>query len=1059
MTPLRLCFFLGKFSTGLHGKIDPHTLYEGRALTGSEGSFFNMVKALSANGHEIDVYCDSISEVCRCERLAGANVFPIENEIGKDYDAYLSLNEPDQLRRAPKDKLRVVWQQFNDFSRVFCKPGFDEFVDIYAALSPVHKNHLIKIAGDTVTPSKFTWLPNSLNIEFFDKKVTRVPHSMAWCSSPDRGLHRLLEIFPAIRKRVPDATLKIFYRFDPWYETNKDGHHPSGIRARYIGECLRRLGRNGENGVSLVGPVNNYKMAEELLATHVFAYTCDCIAFTEGFSVAIMDAMAAGCVSIISDEDAIGDIYRNVPHMIVGKVGDKKEEWIESVVKGMTDPAFGAPIIERGRKYAEKFDRNQIAKIFERFFYGNLNKEMHLLDHLAGNPIENKLITPTSKISHEYVGIEKEASDFIADLKLGKTVSLPWYTSPYVRIRIEEAGFKIRSHTYGDRSNDSRTECKITDKGEFRKAYLPDKENEGFTYWYEPEINTTDLTKQFDEIQGEWWNINIGDVVLDIGAEFGSYTLPALKMGADHVYSWSPSKAHGILQKSVENNGWQNRVTINPTGLWSKDGFVLSQFPEMPKYSETPDDKESFEVQSLDAYYKDSHVGLDRPKKIDVIKIDAEGSEIEILKGAKETIATYRPRMILVENHDFMKIGIAEETRAILAGYGYNEVEYKRSTPHISHSLYKPNESGGRIKPANKGPTQKRPKVSVLLGTNRPGGIDIALSGLAKQSYKDFEVIFVDGRYHQRHQQVLHVARDLGLKQPLIHVPNHRYSNTIWGTTCSGYNTAFALADGELVIMMTDYAYAHPEWIESHVQYQGKVVMAPHEHRKLNNLKFKGNSDLIDFTAMKEKKEDQGKNSDDIIRLILDQRERFSEISVFENFFTPEMLESFPLEEWQEEKTRMETGPIEDINCFNTKNESFPLQSVLDINGMDENYDRGRGPGDPDLGLRLSRTGLQCWIAKEAVLHCLNPRPFLPNLNLIVPENKRLPPPHHERWHFAEGNGYFKNTRDFKIQRARNPFNILDLRKEIWNWREKSQTETPILPKLVIPDQDYFGPG
>lgn len=97
------------------------------------------------------------------------------------------------------------------------------------------------------------------------------------------------------------------------------------------------------------------------------------------------------------------------------------------------------------------------------------------------------------------------------------------------------------------------------------------------------------------------------------------------------------------------------------------------------------------------------------------------------------------------------------------------------------------------------------PRVTVNWGSNRPGGVDIVLAGLARQMFTDFEVVFTDGRYHERHGRVLEAVCRSGLRQPFFHVPNHRYRPGPWGTTCAGYNTGFALSAGEVVVMLLDY--------------------------------------------------------------------------------------------------------------------------------------------------------------------------------------------------------------------------------------------------------------
>lgn len=348
------------------------------------------------------------------------------------------------------------------------------------------------------------------------------------------------------------------------------------------------------------------------------------------------------------------------------------------------------------------------------------------------------------------------------------------------------------------------------------------------------------------------------------------------------------------------------------------------------------------------------------------------------------------------------------------------------------------------------------PRVSVNLGSNRPGGIDIALAGLIDQTFQNFEVIFVDGLYHLRHKEVLEAVRRSGLKQPFYHVPNHRYREDIWGSTCAGYNTGFMLSAGEFVVMLLDYAYAPPRWLESHVEHQTqrpKIVMAPHEYRTIKHVVMEGNDLLYQFDRALV----DSMPPEKAIQLILAQRDRFPRISIFPTPFTPNQLDSFPIEE-SDTKCQMATGPS-DYTYFNTKNESFPLKAVLDVGGMDEHYDLGRGPGDPDLALRLSRTSdhLQPYIVNEAIVHCLNPRRLLPNLNIVIPEDRRLPPPWQDRWYIQDGYRYLDAVKK-NPQRihAHNPYDIRKKRKEIWHWRELSQKEEAVIPRNIIADRDYY---
>lgn len=204
----------------------------------------------------------------------------------------------------------------------------------------------------------------------------------------------------------------------------------------------------------------------------------------------------------------------------------------------------------------------------------------------------------------------------------------------------------------------------------------------------------------FDEIETReaWWNVLPGDIVLDVGADFGSYALPALALGAAHVHAWSPpykSRTEAVeaatLRGSAALNNWADRLTVYEDGLWSVPGFLgAPDSPKMAEFFDTPEaaqahiasekgNASAFPVRALDSF----DFG-----KLDWLKIDAEGCELEILRGGTATITRCRP-CVLLEQHYHVDPRCEEKCDAFLAELGYEKVGTR---PHhtIGHSLYRP---------------------------------------------------------------------------------------------------------------------------------------------------------------------------------------------------------------------------------------------------------------------------------------------------------------------------------------------------------------------------------
>lgn len=173
------------------------------------------------------------------------------------------------------------------------------------------------------------------------------------------------------------------------------------------------------------------------------------------------------------------------------------------------------------------------------------------------------------------------------------------------------------------------------------------------------------------DVRAAWWHPKNAHV-LDVGAAYGSYTLPALANGCT-VTAWSPPyNVRGVafeaqvLRKSAELNGWVKGLKLHSTGLSDRCDTM------------TCDESGPFKVFPLDT--------LD--EEPEWLKIDAEGAELAILRGGEQTIYSCQPR-ILLENHLFLDPDCDTKCEAFLVGLG---VGYRKvgTMPHgkISHSFY-----------------------------------------------------------------------------------------------------------------------------------------------------------------------------------------------------------------------------------------------------------------------------------------------------------------------------------------------------------------------------------
>jgi FkbM family methyltransferase len=145
-----------------------------------------------------------------------------------------------------------------------------------------------------------------------------------------------------------------------------------------------------------------------------------------------------------------------------------------------------------------------------------------------------------------------------------------------------------------------------------------------------------------------------GDVVLDCGANIGLFTRKALDAGARRVISIEPSpEILECLRRNHARDIAAGRVVVVPEGVWDSVGKVTFQIDDENRGADRfttgkPEFRRAFElpVTTVDALVE--KLGLDR---VDFIKMDIEGAEVRALRGARATLARFRPRMAIAAYH------------------------------------------------------------------------------------------------------------------------------------------------------------------------------------------------------------------------------------------------------------------------------------------------------------------------------------------------------------------------------------------------------------------------
>ena len=161
-----------------------------------------------------------------------------------------------------------------------------------------------------------------------------------------------------------------------------------------------------------------------------------------------------------------------------------------------------------------------------------------------------------------------------------------------------------------------------------------------------------------------------GDLVVDVGANIGTFTVALAAHGAQVVAFEPAERARDALQRSVERNDLTERVRVLPVALHDQRSTVRfvtgndvgNRIVEAPTSDSS--DVVWVDTDRLDTVVEEHPDVFDRP--ISVLKIDAEGADKAVLRGALATLSADRP-VVMVETW-----GGGSTIRDLLASLGYD---------------------------------------------------------------------------------------------------------------------------------------------------------------------------------------------------------------------------------------------------------------------------------------------------------------------------------------------------------------------------------------------------
>jgi FkbM family methyltransferase len=228
-------------------------------------------------------------------------------------------------------------------------------------------------------------------------------------------------------------------------------------------------------------------------------------------------------------------------------------------------------------------------------------------------------------------------------------------------------------------------------------------ENVELRFWWSYIVPYFDPSRRFFDYWGHdlcdlrflWRNLRSGMVFLDIGAHHGIYSIVAAKrLGTDGiVVAFEPSlREFRRLRLHLRLNR-MHWVRSEPVAIGAAAStrrfFQVIEGDSTRGGLQPPATRDEIAETSVETVRLDDYVSRFPLKRVDIVKLDVEGGELEVLQGASNVLTTFRP-VFICEVLDAATHAWGYEAREIVLkfqSFGYSWFEFRSDGSIVPHEI------------------------------------------------------------------------------------------------------------------------------------------------------------------------------------------------------------------------------------------------------------------------------------------------------------------------------------------------------------------------------------
>ena len=203
--------------------------------------------------------------------------------------------------------------------------GGDKLRGIFC-LSQFHRSQFLSVLP--LFESRVIQFPSGVSLQDFIQAgslIQKVLYRFIYTSFPNRGLLPLLQMWPRIKQRYPQATLHVY--------TQLDNEWISRVWGDGILEIKRLLNEysEGDLGVTVMGWVSKQELIKGWSTSHIWFYPCT---FEETFCLSALEAAASKTLIITTDTGALVETVHSGVKIHCESLSDPMEpEWQTSALE------------------------------------------------------------------------------------------------------------------------------------------------------------------------------------------------------------------------------------------------------------------------------------------------------------------------------------------------------------------------------------------------------------------------------------------------------------------------------------------------------------------------------------------------------------------------------------------------------------------------------------------------------------------------------------------------------------------------------------------------------